>query len=166
MSLWGPHKWSRQNIREMATFTSIRDCSMVIIDQLTIESLSAGLLSPSHLQSTQWCEVDGWCDGERKWTTPVRKMQGRFSMHLWPQKIRKVTEERIGKSFSQRFSETKLLQQTEQWQSWWSTVKIIKPSRRWLKTSALKVKLRYFSNYSFSQASVRTGAWLFYIILI
>ena len=66
-------------------------------------------------------------------------------MHLWPQKIRKVTEERIGKSFSQRFSETKLLQQTEQWQSWWSTVKIIKPSRRWLKTSALKVKLYRFS---------------------
>ena len=27
---------------------------------------------------------------ERKWTTPVRKMQGRFSMHLWPRKIRKV----------------------------------------------------------------------------
>ena len=63
---------------------------MVTVDQLTIESLSVGLLSPSHLQSTQWCEVDGWCDGERKWTTPVRKMQGRFSMHLWPRKIRKV----------------------------------------------------------------------------
>ena len=50
-----------------------------------------GLLSPSHLHCTQWCEVDGWCDGDRKWTTPVRKMQGRFSMHLWPRKIRKVT---------------------------------------------------------------------------
>ena len=30
-------------------------------------------------------------------------------MHLCPEKIRKVAEERIGKSFSQRFSETKLL---------------------------------------------------------
>ena len=39
----------------------------------------------------------------------MRKTYGRFSMHLCPEKIRKVAEERIGKSFSQRFSETKLL---------------------------------------------------------
>ena len=51
----------------------------------------------------------------------MRKTYGRFSMHLCPREIRKVAEERIGKSFTQRFSETKPMQ-TERWQSWWSTV--------------------------------------------
>ena len=51
----------------------------------------------------------------------MRKTYGRFSMHLCPEKIRKVAEERIGKSFTQRFSETKPMQ-TERWQSWWATV--------------------------------------------
>ena len=49
-----------------------------------------GLLSPSHLHCTQWCEVDGWCDGERQSRTRMRKTYGRFSMHLCPKKIRKV----------------------------------------------------------------------------
>ena len=80
-----------------------------------------GLLSPSHLHCTQWCEVDGWCDGERQSRTRMRKTYGRFSMHLCPEKIRKVAEERIGKSFTQRFSETKPMQ-TERWQSWLTTV--------------------------------------------
>ena len=93
----------------MAILTSIRDCSMSIVDQLTIESLSAGLLSPSHLHCTQWCEVDGWCDGERQSRTRMRKTYGRFSMHLCPREIRKVAEERIGKSFTQSFSEKKTL---------------------------------------------------------
>ena len=37
----------------------------------------------------------------------MRKTYGRFSMHLCPKKIRKVAEERIGKSFLNMFSETK-----------------------------------------------------------
>ena len=60
-----------------------------MIDHQKIESLSVGLLSPSHLQRRQWCQVDGWCDGERL-TLHVRKTHGRFSMHLCPRKIRKV----------------------------------------------------------------------------
>ena len=68
---------------------------MSIVDQLTIESLSAGLLSPSHLQSTQWCEVDGWCDGERQSRTRMRKTYGRFSMHLCPREIRKVATRKV-----------------------------------------------------------------------
>ena len=51
----------------------------------------------------------------------MHKTYGRFSMHLCPREIRKVAEERIGKSFTQRFSETKPMQ-TERWQSWWATV--------------------------------------------
>ena len=51
----------------------------------------------------------------------MRKTYGRFSMHLCPREIRKVAEERIGKSFTQRFSETKPMQ-TERWQSWLTTV--------------------------------------------
>ena len=51
----------------------------------------------------------------------MRKTYGRFSMHLCPEKIRKVAEEEIGKSFTQRFSETKPMQ-TERWQSWLTTV--------------------------------------------
>ena len=51
----------------------------------------------------------------------MRKTYGRFSMHLCPRKIRKVAEEEIGKSFTQRFSETKPMQ-TERWQSWLTTV--------------------------------------------
>ncbi len=39
----------------------------------------------------------------------MRKTYGRFSMHLCPREIRKVAEERIGKSFTQSFSETKTL---------------------------------------------------------
>ena len=65
-----------------------------MIDHQKIESLSVGLLSPSHLQRRQWCQVDGWCDGERL-TLHVRKTHGRFSMHLCPQKIRKVATRKV-----------------------------------------------------------------------
>lgn len=119
-----------------------------MIDHQKIESLSVGLLSPSHLQRRQLCQVDGWCDGERL-TLHVRKTHGRFSMHLCPQKIRKVATRKVVRvlrkvSLKQKLCSWLLLSPVRQykwrWERAWESSEITSPADGGFKTSALKVK--------------------------